>query len=402
MKVTTMSRGKYEKYSPIVKTIISVTGRIDLFPHLKIPRMTALQWVKNGYAGIEDPIIDPLLEIINELKNESADAKRNLAQKESIINLLQESYKILGFRIHWKHIDSIDKKLKILNSIEVAMRKSQRKDCLLELGLSLSRYKRWRRERAGCDLVGVKSCPRGSANQLTPKEILIMKNLVTSKEFSHFPIRSLHFYAKRKGLLFCSYSTWRKYIDHFKWKRLRKKFRERKQRIGLRAKFPNEIWHLDVSYFILPDKTKLFIQAIIDNYSRYVIAWQVMDSYDGSKTGELLQKAIEVATKPRQGEKLRLIVDGGGENRSRQVNNLEDDGHFKKQVARFEISYSNSMVETLFRSLKHNYLFHQEIRSLLSLRKHVDFWFTEHNEKIPHTAFSGETPRERFQTITTP
>jgi len=93
---------------------------------------------------------------------------------------------------------------------------------------------------------------------------------------------------------------------------------------------------------------------------------------------------------------LRLIVDGGGENKSRSVKNLEDKGHFKKQIARFEISFSNSMIETLFRSLKHNYLYHRDIRRLLSLRKEVDFWFKEHNERIPHTAFKGETPLERF------
>jgi transposase InsO family protein len=76
--------------------------------------------------------------------------------------------------------------------------------------------------------------------------------------------------------------------------------RERKRRIGLRAKRPNEIWRLNVSYFILPDKTKLFIQAIIDNYSRYVIAWQVMSSYDGSKTGELLRRAIEATSSSKE------------------------------------------------------------------------------------------------------
>lgn len=388
---------RYKKYDPAIKAAIAMTGRADLFPNLHIPRMTALHWVKHGCNDVEDPILESMIEAINDVKKEGVDANRILAEKESIISLLLETYKILGFQIRWKHIDSSERKMKILNAVEAAMKTASREECLATLGLSLSRYKRWRRERRGCGVSGVKSCPRGSANQLTQKEIQTMRNLVTSKNFSHFPIRSLHFYAKRESILACSYSTWRKYIDHFKWKRPRKQFRERKRRIGLRAKHPNEIWHLDVSYFILPDKTKLFIQAIIDNYSRYVVAWQVMDSYDGSKTGELLQKAIEFTTKPAKGEKLRLIVDGGGENRSRSVNRLEGRGHFRKQVARFEISYSNSMVESLFRSLKHNYLFHQEIQSLSSLKKHSDFWLKEHNEKIPHSSFNGETPAERFR-----
>ena len=30
------------------------------------------------------------------------------------------------------------------------------------------------------------------------------------------------------------------------------------------------------------------------------------------------------------------------------------------------------------------------------LKKHVDFWCTDHNARIPHTAFKGETPLEKF------
>jgi transposase InsO family protein len=105
----------------------------------------------------------------------------------------------------------------------------------------------------------------------------------------------------------------------------------------------------------MPNKTKYFIQAIIDNYSRYVVAWQVLESFDGSKTGDLIKKALERTVAPKS-KHLKLMVDGGGENRSKSVNKLEDQGLFEKLVARFEISYSNSIVETLFRSLKHNYL----------------------------------------------
>jgi len=357
---------KYKKYDPAIKAAIAMTGRIDLFPHLNIPRMTALHWVEHGCDDVGDPTLESIIGAINELKNESTESAQSLAEKESIISLLLETYKILGFQIHWKHIDSTEKKLKILNAAEKAMNAATREACLSTLGLSLSRYKRWRRERRGCGVTGVRSCPRGSVNQLTSKEIQTMRRLVTSNDFSHFPIRLLHYYAKRENLLMCSYSTWRKYIDHYKWKRPRKQMRERKRRIGLRAKNPNEIWHLDVSYFILPDKTKLFIQA------------------------------IETTSSSKE-KNLRLIVDEGGENRSQSVSHLEERGHFRKQVARFEISFSNSMVETLFRSLKHNYLFHREIRSLASLKRHVDFWRKEHNEKIPHSSFKGETPLERFQ-----
>jgi transposase InsO family protein len=389
-----MSKSKYKQYPIWVKAAVSMTGRPDLFHDLDIPRTTANYWIKHGYTS-DDPIVGSLTAVINESRSELNRLNKNLKEKEALMKLVQDVFEIFGFHLRWKHIDSADAKSRILTAIATAMNSASREACFQTIGLSLSRYKRWRREQRGCGLEEIKICPKQAGNQLTFYEVQTMKNLVTSTEYSHFPIRSLHYFAKREKILFCSYTTWRKYIDQYAWKRPRKKPRTKMKRVGLRAKRPNEIWHLDVSYFILPNKTKCFIQAIIDNYSRYVVAWQVLPSYDGSKTGALVYKAIERVLK-KKSSKLHLIVDGGGENKSRSVTKLEEEGFFTKQVALFEISYSNSMVETLFRSLKHNYLFHKDIVTLASLRKHVEFWMTDHNERIPHSSFQGETPLERF------
>lgn len=154
---------------------------------------------------------------------------------------------------------------------------------------------------------------------------------------------------------------------------------------------------MDLSYFILPNNQKLYIQAIIDNYSRFVLAWQVLESYDGLKTAALLEQALKKARDSKtRDKKLRLIVDGGSENKNSNVKEVEDQSDLRKQEARFEISFSNSMIEAVFRSMKHNYLFSQNIRNFKTLVKHVNFWFKEHNDVMPHTAFNGETPDELF------
>lgn len=392
MEAPMPKKSKYKQYDTAIKAAIATTGRTDLFPELNIPRTTALYWIKSGIKA-EEPLLTSLTEQIIEAQSERDDLDGRLKEKDALLRLLHQVFEIFQFHLRWKQIEPAEIKAKLLNAISAAMESVPLELCLNEIDLSLSRYKRWRRERRECGHTGSASCPRQNANQLTFREVQIMRRLVISKEFAHFPIRSLHHYAKRQNLLFCSYSTWRKYITQFGWKRPRKTFPKKKRKVGIRASYPNEIWHLDVSYFILPDKTKCFIQAIIDNYSRYVIAWQVLESYDGSKTAVLLQNALERASARKN---LRLIVDGGGENRSHEVEKLEDEGHFKKQVAHFEISFSNSIVEALFHSLKHNYLFHHEITKLTKLKRHVNFWFSQHNEKMPHTAFNGETPLERY------
>lgn len=390
-----MDTCKYKKYAPSVKAAISLTGIVDLFPDLDIPRTTANYWIDSS-LDTDDHIVKALTGAINEMKNELKLSRQQVAEHRALVQLLKHVFFVLGFRLRWKHIDEAQTRSQILDAVATTMTSASRSSCLDAVELSLSRYKRWRRER-NCKLTKVKACPLGAPNQLTFKEVQTMKSLVTAKEYAHFPIRSLQYFAKKSGILFCSYTTWHKYIEQYKWKRPYKKYRPKLRKIGIRAKRPNEIWHLDVSYFVLPNKTKCFIQAIIDNYSRYVIAWQVLDSYDGSTTAALLSEALRrTYSLYNKSERLKLIVDGGGENRSNEVKDLETKGLFTKQVAHFEISFSNSMVETLFRSLKHNYLFHQEITALPSLRRHAGFWFKEHNEKIPHTAFNGETPLERY------
>ena len=388
---------RYKKYDPSVRFAIALTGNAKLFPELKIARSTANSWAKAGLVEM-DLSHQPLVTALSESKAEISRLQYQTAERTALILLLRDLVKILGFDLARKQVTSPEVKNQILDSIEAAMLGASREACLKAVGLSLSRYKRWRRDRRGCALEELRSCPRRNANQLNFSEIQTMRSLVTSSEYGHFPIRSLHFFAKREGLLFCSYSTWRRYIERFNWKRPRKMFRAKRRRIGIRAAHPNEIWHLDVSYFVLPNKTKCFIQAVVDNYSRFVIAWQTHESFDGAKTHLLLKEAI-ARTQNSQKANTRqreLIVDGGGENRSREVRALEEEGHFKKRVARFEISFSNSIVETVFRSLKNNYLYHQEITSFSSFKRHVDFWFREHNERIPHASFSGETPKEKY------
>jgi transposase InsO family protein len=55
--------------------------------------------------------------------------------------------------------------------------------------------------------------------------------------------------------------------------------------------------HVDVSVFRIVNDARVFIQAIIDNASRYVLAWQVTQDYGGANTKALIEKALEVANR---------------------------------------------------------------------------------------------------------
>ncbi len=61
-----------------------------------------------------------------------------------------------------------------------------------------------------------------------------------------------------------------------------------------------------------------------------------------------------------------------------------------------DITFSNSMIEAFWRSLKHSWLYLHSLESIESLRRLVDFYVRQHNEVMPHAAFEGQTPDEMF------
>ena len=61
-----------------------------------------------------------------------------------------------------------------------------------------------------------------------------------------------------------------------------------------------------------------------------------------------------------------------------------------------EIAFSNSMIESWWRTLKHQWLYLNTLDTVSSLRRLVSFYVEEHNSRLPHSAFHGETPDEIY------
>jgi hypothetical protein len=66
-----------------------------------------------------------------------------------------------------------------------------------------------------------------------------------------------------------------------------------KPKTGIRALEPNQICHVDVSVFRIMNGAKVYTQAIIDNASRYVLAWEVTQTYGGANTKHLSRRRLK-------------------------------------------------------------------------------------------------------------
>jgi len=80
---------------------------------------------------------------------------------------------------------------------------------------------------------------------------------------------------------------------------------------GLKIVRPNQVWCIDITYIPMP-RGFLYLTAIIDVYSRYVVGWGISNTLDASCSLEVTKEAIERHGKPEiinsdQGSQLNII-----------------------------------------------------------------------------------------------
>jgi transposase InsO family protein len=136
----------------------------------------------------------------------------------------------------------------------------------------------------------------------------------------------------------------------------------------------------------------VYVHAVIDNYSRRILAWQANETYDTSTTAKLL---IEAA-KGLDGVVPQVFMDSGVENLNANVDALVANGTIQRILAQVDVVFSNSMIESWWRMLKHWWLYLNVLATIDDVRKQTAFYVDQHNRVIPHSAFKGQTPDEMY------
>jgi len=218
--------------------------------------------------------------------------------------------------------------------------------------------------------------------------------MVTSPLYRHVPTGSLAVLAQRLGTVWASASTWYRLARRFGWRRPRLRIHPAKPKLGLRTTRPNEMWHIDTTVIRLLDGTRVYLHAVIDNFSRRILAWRVAETFAPVNSVAVLLDASRAAT-PSDTAPV-VLADAGVENVNAPVDDLITTGVLHRVLAFTELQFSNSMIEAWWRSLKHQWLFLHALDSATTVRRLVAFYVDEHNRVLPHAAFHGQTPDEMY------
>jgi transposase InsO family protein len=233
-------------------------------------------------------------------------------------------------------------------------------------------------------------------SRLTADEISTIKAMVESPDYRHVPTGRLAILAQRIGKVFASPTTWYKLIRERGWRRPRQRLYPATAKQSVRATRPDEFWHLDTTLIKLLDHTKVYLHAVIDNFSRKILAWRVCETFEFATTVTILREAASQAVSAE--EVPTAVADAGVENLNGGVDELIESGWLRRVVALKDVTFSNSMIEAWWRILKHQWLYLNTLDTLAAVARLVAFYGVEHNSNIniPHSAFRGETPDEMY------
>ena len=385
---------KKRVYDHRLRDFVRETQNTTFALNLGVPRSTISNWINVSTQDVVSHEIFDLNDI--QIRNRILNLEHRLRKVTTIMRLLFLVIRIFSFQINYERLPEGKNKKKLLQVIELACKVLPLQAVLRILKLSSSRYHSWTRAiENGCPLDDMPACPKVHPNRLTENEIHIMHEMAIADEFRHVSTSRLAVLAERLGKLFASPSTWNLYIRMRKWRRPRKRIHPAKPKVGLRCTSPNETWHIDTTVFRLLDGTKAYLQAIIDNFSRRILAWRLSSKLEPSASALLLVKAYKSKSSANS-EPQSVMIDAGVENINEAVMKLVSDGILKLILAQTDLSFSNSMIEAFWRVMKHQWLFLNQLDSLTKLRRLVEFYVNQHNTVLPHSAFKGQTPDEMY------
>jgi transposase InsO family protein len=154
------------------------------------------------------------------------------------------------------------------------------------------------------------------------------------------------------------------------------------------------MWHIDTTVIRLLNGTRAYLHAVIDNFSRRILAWRVADTFAPVNSVAVLVEASRGAT-PSETMPV-VLADAGVENVNAQVDELITTGVLRRVFSFTDLKFSNSMIEAWWRSVKHQWLFLHSLDSVTTVCRLVAFYVEQHNRVLPHSAFQGQTPDEMY------
>jgi len=155
---------------------------------------------------------------------------------------------------------------------------------------------------------------------------------------------------------------------------------------------PNQVWAIDISYIPMR-KGFMYLTAIIDVYSRYIVGWQVSNSMEKETQTTLLQAAIEKYGKPEI-----INSDQGSQYTSEHWVSFVETGKIKISMDGKGRATDNTFIERFFRTIKQKHIYLFPAENGLDLHHGVARFIQKYNNR-KHQGIERTKPIQRYLNV---
>ena len=283
-----------QRYDHRLRELVQRTGNPTIATDRGVPRSTARGWLRTLPTAVVSVDVADLTEL--ELREEVLKLRRRVQKLAALLRLALALLRISNFTLASERLPDGRDKQRIMDAIDQARASIPMRALLRLLRLSPSRFHAWRRRHMACALDDQSSCPRTSPHRLTPSEIRVIKDMVTAPDYRPVPTCTRAILAQRLGRVWAAPSTWYRLVQQYGWRRPRLRVHPAKPKIGLRTTRADEMWHIDTTVIRLLDGTRAYLHAVIDNFSRRIVAWRVAETFAPVTSVAVLVDASRGAT----------------------------------------------------------------------------------------------------------
>ena len=160
---------------------------------------------------------------------------------------------------------------------------------------------------------------------------------------------------------------------------------------GLVIDRSNQVWCADITYIPLA-KGFVYLVAVMDWFSRRVLAWRLSTGMDTGFCVEALQEALD-----RYGSPSIFNTDQGAQFTSTAFTGVLTAGGVRISMDGKGRYLDNIFIERLWRSLKYEDIYIKAYASVPEARRGIGCWLSFYNDERLHQALGYRTPREVFQ-----
>jgi len=161
---------------------------------------------------------------------------------------------------------------------------------------------------------------------------------------------------------------------------------------GLKITRPNQVWAADITYIPMA-RGFLYLVAIIDWYSRYVLSWRLSNTLDAGFCIEALEEAL------RKGRPDIFNTDQGAQFSSEAFTGLLESHGVRISMDGKGRYCDNLFIERLWRTVKYEEVYIKAYHIGRDARVGIGDYFRFYNTERPHQALGYRTPAEVFTSI---